>query len=132
MEFERIRRRHTHIDIAPLVDMVFLLLLFFLLTYQAAADYGIEVNLPGAETARPQESAGVELQIDAEGDLYIGGTRISLDELPGVLEKHASEERILIVRADRKAQVGLLVGIMDAGRKSGFVDINIVTEKKKE
>ncbi len=131
MEFERIRRRHTHIDIAPLVDMVFLLLLFFMLTYQVTADHGIELSLPEAETSQVQDLAEVEIIVDSKGILYVSGTQTSLDQLPGALNRlFVSKEQPLIIRADRQAHVGTLVGVMDAGRSSGFSKISVLTETK--
>lgn len=131
MEFERIRRRHTHIDIAPLVDMVFLLLLFFMLTYQVVAEHGIEVSLPESETSQVQEKTEVEIIVDAKGDLYINDTQINLDQLPEALNRlFTSKDQPLIIRADRQAHVGILVNIMDAGRSSGFSNISILSQKK--
>lgn len=131
MEFERIKRQHSHIDIAPLVDVVFLLLLFFMLAYQIVADHGILVRLPEAESAEVQDSGKVEVKVDAGGELYVGQTPVTLEELPLVLKRlWTSKNQPLILRADRATQVGLLVGIMDAGRTAGFSAINVITEKK--
>ncbi|HSW38919.1 MAG TPA: biopolymer transporter ExbD, partial [Acidobacteriota bacterium] len=71
MEFERVKRSHTHIDIAPLVDMVFLLLLFFMLTYHIVADYGIEVSLPEAATAAAQNPGRLEITVRADETIFV-------------------------------------------------------------
>lgn len=131
MEFERIRRRHTHIDIAPLVDMVFLLLLFFMLTYRVVAEHGIEVSLPESENSQIQDMAEIEIIVDANGDLYVNNTQINLDQLLGALNRlFSSKEQPLIIQADRQAHVGILVDIMDAARSSGFLNISILSQKK--
>ncbi|WP_028575808.1 ExbD/TolR family protein [Desulfonatronovibrio hydrogenovorans] len=130
MEFERIRHRHTHINIAPLVDMVFLLLLFFMLTYQAVADHGIEISLPKAESSTLQEKSEVEILVDAGGELYIEQSLIMMDDLPEILDAlFVSKDQPLIIRADKQASVGILVNVMDAGRSSGFSRISVITEK---
>jgi biopolymer transport protein ExbD len=131
MEFERVKRHHSAINIAPLVDMIFLLLLFFMLTYQIVADHGIEVRLPEATSAEVQDSGMVEIMVDADENLYVNGLRVRLDDLPLTLERlFVSGDQPLIIRADRDSPVGLLVGIIDAGRLTGFSRISVMTEKK--
>lgn len=129
MEFERIKRQHVHIDIAPLVDVVFLLLLFFMLAFQLVADHGFRVRLPDAATAQVQNTSEVEITVDAQGDLYVGQRLVALEELIGVLRGlRISREQPLIIRADRETSVGALVSIMDIGRMAGFTSVSVLTD----
>ncbi len=130
MEFERIKRQHVHIDIAPLVDVVFLLLLFFMLAFQLVADHGFRVRLPEAATAQTQDMSEVEITVDAKGDLYVGKILVTLEELGGVLHGlWNSRDQPLIIRADRETSVGVLVRIMDIGQTAGFSSISVLTDK---
>ena len=131
MGFERVKRQHSHIDIAPLVDVVFLLLLFFMLAYQMVSDQGIRIRLPEARSAETQEMSEVVVVADVDGHVHVGGERVDVDDLSQTLASlHTGNDMPLIIRSDREVHVGLLVTIMDAGREAGFTAISVLTEKK--
>lgn len=73
MEFERRKRRHSHIDIAPLVDVVFLLLLFFMLTFNMAMDQAIEIEaIPAVIRQHPEWSPDTPVNIRADQNVSVG------------------------------------------------------------
>jgi len=131
MEFERRKRRHSHIDIAPLVDVVFLLLLFFMLTFNMALDQSISIRLPQSTSAEDLSASRIVLLITREGEVSVQGRTVPLQALSEALREQPSwrPEIPIHIRSDREVSVGLLVSVIDAVRHSGSRNFQIVTER---
>lgn len=127
MEFER-----GQLDITPLIDVVFLLLIFFMLTSSYIFQPGIKINLPRAITSEAIQEKNLVITISAEGLIYFNQHLISLKQLTVNLEKAAQEDRPLLIRADRKASLGKVVQIWDLSREAGLSQINIATDQPKK
>jgi len=87
MEIERRKRRHSHIDIAPLVDVVFLLLLFFMLTFNMTMDQAITIRLPKSGTSEIQAGSRIMVAISREGLVFIQDQAIEIEALPAVIRQ---------------------------------------------
>lgn len=131
MEIERRKRRHSHIDIAPLVDVVFLLLLFFMLTFNMAMDQAIMVRLPKSETSDPQPGSHITVTISGMGQVFIQDQAIEMTALPVVIRQQPGwmPDTPVNIRSDQDVSVGLLVRVIDSVRNSGSRHFNVVTEK---
>jgi biopolymer transport protein ExbD len=131
MEFERRRRRNGRIDIAPLVDIVFNLLLFFVITYNIASDAAIRVRLPESTTAESRADEPIVISLAREGGIFIGEQPVSLEELPAAVRAELGllAEPIVKIRADQEAAVGLLIKVVDGVRLAGCPAFSIVTAK---
>ncbi|MEW6259290.1 MAG: biopolymer transporter ExbD [Thermodesulfobacteriota bacterium] len=131
MEIERRKRRHSHIDIAPLVDVVFLLLLFFMLTFNMALDRSISIRLPQSTSSEDLSASRIVLVITREGEVSIQGQTVSLQALATILREQPSwrPDIPIHIRSDREVPVGLLVSVIDAVRHSGSRNFQIVTER---
>ena len=131
MEFERRRHSHTHINIAPLVDMVFLLLLFFMLTSHWILEPAIKVRLPASKTAGKDENQK-SITITQNGEIYFMDKRIDLNDLKKVIRQYTKdyEKDFLKIKADREVKVGFLVKVIDEVRLSGVKNFSIVTERR--
>uniref|UniRef100_A0A7C4VSB9 Biopolymer transporter ExbD n=1 Tax=Desulfatirhabdium butyrativorans TaxID=340467 RepID=A0A7C4VSB9_9BACT len=131
MEFERRKRRHSHIDIAPLVDVVFLLLLFFMLTFNMALDQSISIRLPQSTSAEDLSASRIVIFITREGEVLVQGQTVPLQVLSATLREQPSwrPEIPIHIRSDREVPVGLLVSVIDAVRHSGSRNFQIVTER---
>jgi biopolymer transport protein ExbD len=132
MEIERRKRRHSHIDIAPLVDVVFLLLLFFMLTFNMAMDQAITIRLPKSETSDIQAGSQIKVAISREGLVFIQDQAIQIEALPAVIRQQPewTPDTPVNIRADQDVSVGLLVGVIDGVRNSGSRHFNVLTEKR--
>lgn len=130
MEFER--KSHRHIDVTPLVDVVFNLLLFFMITYNVAADPAIRIRLPDSTTADAVSEEPLVITVTREGETYVGHEPVALEEIPPLLRRKMDESReaSVKIKADQEVPVGLLVRVVDAVRVSGCQAFSIVTEKK--
>lgn len=134
MEFEERKRIRMHLDIAPLIDIVFLLLIFFMLTTNFIIQPGIKITLPGAETARPQEEENITVFINQENDIFLNEKKIDIDKLKGTLEAKVeiSQKKTVILKADERINLGLAVKVMDIAKQAEAEGLVISTKPKED
>lgn len=132
MEFERRKRRDSTINIAPLVDVVFLLLLFFMLSFQIAAEPAIRLSLPQSKTADAQAAEELVVSISREGSITVNEQSVTMEQVGSMIQKRLQGEikPSIKLKADRQASVGLLVKLVDEVRLAGCATFSIVTQKK--
>jgi len=132
MQFRKPRTFGTRLDIAPMADIVFLLLIFFMLSTSFVVQPGIQVKLPKAVTSEIQLKKDIVLTITAENMLFLNEQPVTLDELGEALEATFAQrrDRILIIKADQEVKHGLVVQAMDIAKLSGADRLAIATEPK--
>jgi len=118
------------IDIAPLIDMVFQLLIFFMLTSSFVIQPGIKVNLPKAITSEVVKFENIELVISAENVTYLAGKVITMAELKPLLKQVAERKQSVLIKADRRASLGRVVEVWDMCRDLGVSQVNIATNQE--
>ena len=130
MEFERGKRIRIHLDIAPLIDIVLLLLIFFMLTSNFIMQPGIKITLPKAKTAKPQEEENIIVFITKDNRIYLNDREIDIDELKEALEEKlkTAERKIVILKADEKINLGLVVKVMDIAKDAKAENLVISTQ----
>lgn len=126
--------RHTklehglrQIDIAPLIDVIFQLLIFFMLSSSFTFQSGIHVKLPKAVTSDVIKEDNYIVTISSENVLYLNGNITTLKELNETLSNPLAKDRYILIKADRRASVGRIVDVWDMCRKLGIERINIAT-----
>jgi biopolymer transport protein ExbD len=130
MQFRRPRRDDARIDITPLVDMVFLLLIFFMLSTTFIVAPGIKVNLPESSAEKvPQE---VQVVITEDNKVFVDGMPLDMGELEQRLMGVARQdpETLIIFKADAKTLHGKVVEVMDIAKQSGLNHLAIGTQLK--
>ncbi len=132
MQFEPRTRRHSHMAIAPLVDVVFLLLLFFVLTFHIVPEQAMQIDLPRSTTADQRPEQGVVVTVTAAAEVRVDGEAAGLEQLGRVLARRRAEdpEQPVRIEADRAVDVGLLVRVMDRVREAGFSSFSLVTQQE--
>ncbi len=118
------------IDIAPLIDMVFQLLIFFMLTSSFVMQPGIKVNLPKAVTSEILKYENLELMVSGENVVYLNNKVVTLAELKNLLKQASKKSSSIIIKADRHASLGRVVEIWDMCRDSGVTQVNIATNQE--
>lgn len=118
------------IDIAPLIDMVFQLLIFFMLTSSFIMQPGIKVNLPKAVTSEVVKYENVEIVISSENVIYINGKVLNVQELKTLLKQTAKVKGSILIKADRRSSLGRIVEVWDMCRDLGITQINIATDQE--
>jgi biopolymer transport protein ExbD len=117
------------IDIAPLIDMVFQLLIFFMLTSNFVMQPGIKVNLPKAVTSELIKEEALEVSVSAENIVYLNGRVSTIGELKTAIRAVAKKNPSILIKADRRASLGRVVEIWDICREAGVSKINIATDQ---
>ncbi len=118
------------LDIAPLVDVVFLLLIFFMFTANFVSPPGIKVNLPKTVTSAAVDRQDIDLIVSSENFIYFKGTLIPLPELKKLIHQAGLNRQAVLIKADKDAALGKVVEIWDICRKSGVSQVNIATNKE--
>lgn len=133
MEFERRKRVPLHTNIAPLVDVVFILLLFFMVTSHISLEPSIDIKLPQSKTSQPQESGEIVLSISEGGQIFIGDKEIGIEEIQSAvhsrLQAPGPGAKSVKIKADKGVSVGTLIRVVDEVRLSGAPGFSIVTER---
>jgi len=129
LKFKRhLKLDEDRLDVTPLIDVVFLLLIFFMLTSTFVLQPGIKVKLPRAITSEALREKNLVIVITAGGKIYLDNEIISLDELSAGLEKAARDERAVLIKADQKISLGRVVEVWDLCRDVGITQVSIATE----
>jgi len=118
------------IDITPLIDMVFQLLIFFMLTSSFIMQPGIKINLPKAVTSEVIKYENMELVVSSENVTYLDGRVVTTQELKSLIKQAAKRQQSILIKADRRASLGRVVEIWDLCRDLGVSQINIATNQE--
>ena len=108
-------RRSAELNIAPLMDMVFILLIFFIVTTSFTRETGVDVSKPKAASARTLSRQTILIGVTKEGSIHINEGQVSLNVLGTILKRYMAEtpDRPVIIVADRDAPVAKVVDILD-------------------
>jgi biopolymer transport protein ExbD len=117
-------------DMAPLINMLFLLLVFFMLTCGFMAQPGIKVDLPKAVTSEVVRQGNLDLVISSENTISANNKDITTQELQMLLKQTANAKGSVLIKADRRASLGRIVEVWDMCRVSGVAQVNIATNKE--
>ncbi|MER2494205.1 ExbD/TolR family protein [Catenovulum sediminis] len=115
------------IDMTPMLDVVFIMLIFFIVTASFVKESGIDVNRPDAPTAVKKERANILIAISDKGEIWIDKRRIDIRAVQANIERLKAEnpQGSVVVQADKKADVETLIKVMDASRAAGAYDVSI-------
>ncbi len=134
------RRRHTldtsdgpGINMTPLIDMVFIILIFFIVTSSFVKESGVDVTRPNARTAVRQEQASILIAVTEEGQVWVDGSRVDVRSLRRTIGRlHAQNpEASAVILADAHSRTGLVVQAMDQARLAGVQNVALGAAKPK-
>jgi biopolymer transport protein ExbD len=113
-----------------MLDVVFIMLIFFVVTTSFVKESGVEVNRPSAETTRQQEQANILIAIRPNGEIWIDNRSVDVRAVRANVERLRAEfpEGQVVIQGDREAQIGLLVRVMDQVRLAGITDVAIAAD----
>ncbi|MGH7558592.1 MAG: ExbD/TolR family protein [Gemmatimonadota bacterium] len=133
MRLEKGRRRKALINVTSLIDVVFLLLIFFVVTSTFLERPGIDLTLPEAGSGETEVSV-VTVRIVADGQIFVGSQPVPLEDLARVLETRlrAEETTDVTLEADRSVPHGRVVAAMDAARRAGARGLVVATRPESE
>ncbi len=115
------------IDITPMLDVVFIMLIFFIVTATFVKEAGIDVNRPDAPTAVTQEKANILIAIDANNEIWIDRRNIDVRAVrPNIERLHAENPQgSVVIQADKESKTDTLIKVMDASRAAGVFNVAI-------
>jgi biopolymer transport protein ExbD len=126
-------RRHagdtedTGIDLAPMLDFVLNLLIFFIITTSFVKEAGVNVTRPEALTAEHKDSGNILVAIRANGDIWMDKRQVDLREVRGLIERLHVErpEDTVVLIADKESPTGVLTKVMDQVKLGGISEVSI-------
>ena len=124
-------RLEVEVPLIALLDIIFLLLIYFLLTTNFITDEGIKVKLPQARASAPQAEREITVYVDREGRAFLNQEEVSNARLFDRLKEMigGQEDRLVVVKADRKVILNRVVKVMDMAKAAGAGRLCLATEK---
>ncbi|MBD3240645.1 MAG: biopolymer transporter ExbD [Chitinivibrionales bacterium] len=132
-DYHLLRNRDTaaRVDIGPLLDMVFILLIFFVITTNFSRQTGLEVQKPKAQSALYQGQKTILVGISREGAIHIHGRQVGVDGLARILAREVSRrpDANVVIVGDRGSTLGRAVEVMDACALAGVQKVSVAADK---
>jgi len=132
MKFRRKKEEISDVDMSPLIDMVFILLIFFMVSSTFTKDMKLDLNRPGASSASRASSKVIRVYIDNQAEVYIDNQSLKLWAVQGKLREllRTSTEKSVLVISDDSIAVEKLIELVDQCRLSGARDVAVATKKE--
>ena len=127
----RSKFHEEEINMAPLIDMVFLLLIFFMVTTSFVKETGIDVHRPTAATAQLKNKGNILLGVSEDGHIFFEKKAIDLRSVRAHIERSLAEnpEGAVVIVADQKSDTGVIVHVMDQCRLAGAQRVSIAASR---
>ena len=119
-------------DLTPMLDVVFILLIFFIVTSTFIKETGIEINRPDTQTAEMKKTVSLLVAVGADNSIWIDKKKVDIRNVRPMMEKlHAENPRGgLVIQADSASKVENVLAIMESARAIGIIQIAIASEQK--
>jgi len=118
------------IDMTPMLDIVFIMLIFFIVTASFLKEAGIEVNRPEGASGQPQEKANIMIAITSDDEVWMEKRRVDVRAVRANVERLKAEnpEGTIVIQADEESSTGIVAEIMDSLNQAGFTDHVLATD----
>ena len=127
----KINKSKEFINLTPLIDIVFLLLIFFMLTSNFIETEGIKIKLPEASSKTVVQNENITIYVTKDSKVFFNGKFLSLKELPVVLKRaiENSDTKIVILKADKQSKTEIVVKVLDLAKSFGAKKLVIATKR---
>lgn len=127
----RPKQEEAAIDMTPMLDIVFIMLIFFIVTTAFVKEAGVTVNRPEADGANAEPKANIFIGITQDGDIYMLKKKIDKQSVRTVLANLLAEnpESQVVIQADKSSNSGLMLDILDAAKSAGVKKVSVAAEK---
>ncbi len=125
-------QEHAEIDMGPLIDMVFILLIFFIITTNFNRQTGVDVTRPKAQSAVSQGAKTIMVGVSREGTVHVYGRQVTMDRLQMLVSQEVAKnpETAVVIVADQEAAIGKAVMVMDRCSLAGAGKVSIAAENE--
>lgn len=118
-------------DISPLIDCVFILLIFFIVTTTFVEETGVEVDKPQAASAAQLEKNSILIAVTANGEVVYGGREIGIAGVQPLVKRMIQNEELpVVVQVDQSARAGLFVRVIDEAKLAGAKKVSVATQRQ--
>jgi len=120
----------AQIDLTPMLDVVFIMLIFFIVTASFIKEAGVEVNRPEASTSQPKDNVNILIAVNANNEIWMDKRRIDVRAVRANVERlHAENPKgAVVIQADNQSNTETVVAVLDAAREAGVQDVSLATE----
>jgi biopolymer transport protein ExbD len=124
----------VEINMGPLIDMVFLLLIFFVVTTSFVKESGIDVQRSTAATAEVKDRGNIMIGVTSDGDVFFEGKKIDVRSVRPLIERALAEdpESGVVIVADKRSETGSVVKVMDQCRLAGAKNVSLAAKREEE
>ena len=124
----------SEINLTPMLDVIFIMLIFFIVTTSFVKESGIEVSRPNAATATEQKRASIFIAINNKGQIFLQKRQINIEAVRPNIEKLYAEspEGSVVIQADKNSETGLLIQVMDQIRSAGVKNISVAANSSSQ
>jgi len=124
------KKNESEVNLTPMLDVVFIMLIFFIVTASFVKESGIEISRPGASTATRKEKGNILVAITANDQIWMNRRQVDPRALRANIERMHAEnpQGSVIIQADVNAKTGLLVKVMDAARAAGVKSVSLAAD----
>lgn len=127
----QVQQDESELDITPMLDIVFIMLIFFIVTTSFVKESGISVNSPSASSAVSQDKASIFVAINQQGDVWIDKRQVDVATVRAIIARlHTNNpEGAVVIQADKKVSADQLMNVMDQVRLAGVKNIALAAQK---
>ena len=127
-----IEEEESNIDMTPMLDVVFIMLIFFIVTASFVKEAGIDVNRPDAATAVQKNRANILVAISDNNEIWINKRQVDVRAVQANIERLYAEnpQGSVVIQADEESNTRVLIKVMDAARAAGVYDVSIATDEE--
>ena len=124
--------QNAEVNVSPLIDMVFILLIFFIITTNFNRQTGVDVSKPKAQTAVSQGQKTILIGITREGTIHLFGRQVGIDRVKHLIAQEIEKrpESTIVIIADRQAEIGKAVAVMDQCALAGAKHVSIAADRE--
>ncbi|HEY9036740.1 MAG TPA: biopolymer transporter ExbD [Pseudomonadales bacterium] len=128
----RAEETSQEIDLTPMLDVVFIMLIFFIVTASFIKEAGIEVNRPEASTQTKKDNVNILIAISPTNEIWIDRVRVDVRAVRSVIERmHAENPKgAVVIQADNESNAETFAAVIDASRAAGVYDVSLATTDK--
>jgi len=123
-------KQESEVNMTPMLDVVFIMLIFFIVTASFVKEAGVDVSRPGASTAVKKEKGNILVAITETDQVWIDRRQVDPRALRANIERMHAEnpQGSVVIQADKRAKTGLLVQVIDAARLAGVESVSLAAE----
>ncbi|MEL7451062.1 MAG: biopolymer transporter ExbD [Pseudomonadota bacterium] len=125
------QEEESEINITPMLDVVFIMLIFFIVTASFVKESGIDVNRPDAPTATVQEKANILIAINEQGEIWMDRRKVDPRAVRANIERMHAEnpQGTVVIQADKESKTDVLMHVMDSSRAAGVYEVSIASDQ---